>query len=261
MDGTPLLPGSPLKAGQEFLGFNPLGTEGAEAKFWLSASNIGRGGGGGGGKGVQGGLPPPPIVWCTAVLMHRWAGGPLAPSPGPAKKLAPVTKKKQTVRVSLGLGRGGGGLPNDGGVHADNVHEVREGDEVGLGEERRDRPELRQVVAHARHRRRADGRWAAAPRGPLPRGDVGVGQVRAVGVRPRVPLEELALRCAVVGAGVHVLRARKWGLSVGATCCTSSGSNGGWWVSLVVLLFCEKMFCPHVTYTPPPKKKHATYDQ
>ena len=37
------------------LTLNPLGTEGAETKFWLSASNIGRGGGGG---GVPGGLPP-----------------------------------------------------------------------------------------------------------------------------------------------------------------------------------------------------------
>ena len=44
---------SPPKAGH-----TPLGTEGAEAKFWLSASNIGRGGGGGGG-----GYPPPPTVY------------------------------------------------------------------------------------------------------------------------------------------------------------------------------------------------------
>ena len=43
---------SPLKAGQEFLSLNPLGTEGAKVKFWLLASNIGRGGG---GKGVPGG--------------------------------------------------------------------------------------------------------------------------------------------------------------------------------------------------------------
>ena len=116
-----------------------------------------------------------------------------------------------------GQGQGGEGVvPDDGGVHADDVHEVREGDEVGLGEERRDPPELCQVVAHARHRRRADRRRAAAPRGPLPRGDGGVGQVHAVGVRLRVPLEELALRCEVVGTGVHFLRERKgvcpWGL-------------------------------------------------
>ena len=44
-----------------FLSLNPLSTEGAEAKFWLSASNIGRGGWGG---GVQGGdTPPPPAVY------------------------------------------------------------------------------------------------------------------------------------------------------------------------------------------------------
>ena len=36
---------SPPKAGQTFLSVNPLGIEGAEAKIWLSASNIGRGGG------------------------------------------------------------------------------------------------------------------------------------------------------------------------------------------------------------------------
>ena len=47
--GTPPPPRVPLwsppKAGQNFLVLNPLD---AEAKFWLSASNIGRGGGGGG---------------------------------------------------------------------------------------------------------------------------------------------------------------------------------------------------------------------
>ena len=47
---------SPPKAGRKFLNLNSLGTEGAEAKFWLSASNIGRGGGGGGTP------PPPPTV-------------------------------------------------------------------------------------------------------------------------------------------------------------------------------------------------------
>ena len=51
---------SPSKAGQKFLSFNPLGTEGTEAKLWLSASNIGRGGGGGPGGG---GIPPPPTVY------------------------------------------------------------------------------------------------------------------------------------------------------------------------------------------------------
>ena len=39
--------------------FNPLGTESAEAKFWLSASNIRRGEGGGGSRG--GTLPPPTV--------------------------------------------------------------------------------------------------------------------------------------------------------------------------------------------------------
>ena len=62
MAGTPLLLWSPPKAGQKNLGLNPLGTEGTEAKFWLSASNIGRGGGGEGGPG-GGGTPPPPPVY------------------------------------------------------------------------------------------------------------------------------------------------------------------------------------------------------
>ena len=53
---------SPPKAGQQNiqnleknLTLTPLGTEGAEAKIWLSASNIGRGGGsrGGGGGGLS----------------------------------------------------------------------------------------------------------------------------------------------------------------------------------------------------------------
>ena len=46
---------SPPKAGRKVLNSNPLGTEGAEAKFWQSASNVGRGGVGGGevrGRGV-----------------------------------------------------------------------------------------------------------------------------------------------------------------------------------------------------------------
>ena len=42
---------SPPKAGRKFLSSNPLGAEGAEAKFWLSAPNIGRGGGGAGPRG------------------------------------------------------------------------------------------------------------------------------------------------------------------------------------------------------------------
>ena len=46
------------RAGRKLLSVNPLGTEGAEANFWPSASNIGRGGGvleeGSGG----GGTPP-----------------------------------------------------------------------------------------------------------------------------------------------------------------------------------------------------------
>ena len=43
--------GPPSKGGREFRSVNPLGTEGAEAKVWLSASNIGRGRGGGLGGG------------------------------------------------------------------------------------------------------------------------------------------------------------------------------------------------------------------
>ena len=53
---------SPPKAGQKLCSLNPLRTEGAEAKFWLSASNVGRGGRGGGG-GSRGGIPPPPTVY------------------------------------------------------------------------------------------------------------------------------------------------------------------------------------------------------
>ena len=47
--GSPSCQGPPVvpKAGRSLLSLNPLGTKGAEAKFWLSASNIGRGGGGG----------------------------------------------------------------------------------------------------------------------------------------------------------------------------------------------------------------------
>ena len=45
-------------AGQIFLCLDPLGAEGAEAKFWLSASNIQRGERGGGES--RGGTPPPP---------------------------------------------------------------------------------------------------------------------------------------------------------------------------------------------------------
>ena len=46
--GTPLPLWSSPKAGHTFLGLNPLGIKGAQAKFWLSASNIGKGRGGGG---------------------------------------------------------------------------------------------------------------------------------------------------------------------------------------------------------------------
>ena len=46
---------SPPKAGRNFFSLNPLGTEGTEAKFWLSASNIWKG-----RRGVHGGYPPPP---------------------------------------------------------------------------------------------------------------------------------------------------------------------------------------------------------
>ena len=71
LTGTPLLPGSPYgprrRRAENFLSVNPLGTKGAEAKFWLPASNIGRGGG-----GVQGGVPPL-VLRCTAVPIHRWA--------------------------------------------------------------------------------------------------------------------------------------------------------------------------------------------
>ena len=41
---------------EQFRSLNPLGTEGAEAKIWLSASNIGTEGGGGGSR--RGGSPP-----------------------------------------------------------------------------------------------------------------------------------------------------------------------------------------------------------
>ena len=58
---------SPPKAGRKFGTLNPVGAEGTEAKFWLLASNIGRGEGGGGegllgGEGGSrgGGVPPPP---------------------------------------------------------------------------------------------------------------------------------------------------------------------------------------------------------
>ena len=50
---------SPRRWAQKSLSVNPL--EGAETKFWLSASNIGRGGGGGGLGGSRG-TPPPPEV-------------------------------------------------------------------------------------------------------------------------------------------------------------------------------------------------------
>ena len=60
---TPRVPlWSPLRAGQKLLSLNPLGAKGAEANFWLSASNIGKGGGGGclkGWGGLGGGGPLP----------------------------------------------------------------------------------------------------------------------------------------------------------------------------------------------------------
>ena len=47
----PLLLRSPYgpcrRRAENFLSLNPLGAKGAEAKFWLSASNIEKGGGGG----------------------------------------------------------------------------------------------------------------------------------------------------------------------------------------------------------------------
>ena len=60
---------SPPKVGRKYFSLNPLGTNGAEAKFWLSASNIGRGGGVGGGGGQGGGIPPL-FLRCMAVLIH-----------------------------------------------------------------------------------------------------------------------------------------------------------------------------------------------
>ena len=60
--GKPLLlesPYGPRRRRAENFEVNPLGTEGGEAKFRLSASNIGRGGGG----GSKGGTPPPPAVY------------------------------------------------------------------------------------------------------------------------------------------------------------------------------------------------------
>ena len=56
--GTPSSQGHPvvLAEGRPRRSLNPLGTEGAEAKFWLSASNIGRAGGVGRGPG-GGGTP------------------------------------------------------------------------------------------------------------------------------------------------------------------------------------------------------------
>ena len=70
--GTPLLPASPYgprrRQAKKFSSLNPLGIEGAEAQFWLSASNIGRGGGGG---LVGGGGYPPLLLRCTALLVHH----------------------------------------------------------------------------------------------------------------------------------------------------------------------------------------------
>ena len=74
---------SPSEAGQKFLSLNPLG---AEAKSWLSASNIGRGGGGGG-------APPPPPA-CTAILIHDCQpplGGSAAPRPAAGQGALQIT--------------------------------------------------------------------------------------------------------------------------------------------------------------------------
>ena len=65
---------SPLRARQRIPSVNPLGTKGAEAKFWLSASDIGRGGGGGPGGG-GGGTPPPPAVYSRSNTSLGWVGG------------------------------------------------------------------------------------------------------------------------------------------------------------------------------------------
>ena len=48
------LPMVPAEGGPKCESLHPLGTEGPEANFWLSASNIGRGGGGGGAGVVYG---------------------------------------------------------------------------------------------------------------------------------------------------------------------------------------------------------------
>ena len=72
---------SPPKAGQKKLSVNPLGAEGAEAKFWLSAPKIGRGGRG--GRGPRGGGGGPLLLQCTAVLIHHRVSPPPAPRPRP----------------------------------------------------------------------------------------------------------------------------------------------------------------------------------
>ena len=70
--GPPMVP---AEGGRKiFQSSNPLGTEGTEAKFWRSASNIERGGEGGPGGGVN----PPPLR-CTAVPIHH--------CPPPPKKI------------------------------------------------------------------------------------------------------------------------------------------------------------------------------
>ena len=67
--GPPVVPlWSPAEGGPKILKLKS-----AEAKFWLSAPNIGRGGDG----GVQGGL----LLRLSAVLIHPW--GPLPPPPPP----------------------------------------------------------------------------------------------------------------------------------------------------------------------------------
>ena len=74
----------------------PLGAEGAQAKFWLSASNIGKGGGGGGGKGgvwggggSRGALPP----FSYGVRPFQYITAP----PPPQKKLPPLEGPHSTA--------------------------------------------------------------------------------------------------------------------------------------------------------------------
>ena len=76
--GPPMVP---AEGEPKILSLNPLAAKGTEAKFWLSASKIGRGGGGGGEGGSRGGRRgvqgevPPFLLRCTAVLIHHSGGG------------------------------------------------------------------------------------------------------------------------------------------------------------------------------------------